>query len=361
MNRTPQPTTTIVRRKREDSSPAARLIRMIRTLCSRGMTRAELEAHFQIDRRHIYDYLKDIEALGYVFEEREGEREKVWRIEGGFQGIKPEPATASELMALYLAKAHLSYLTGTPFMDDLNGLIRKIDAGLPAKTANKIEQMVQVLLPIQRPQRLYDKQAGILKELQKALLLQRRVKISHRTLEYWKPVVHHVEPYALQLFDYGLYLVGYSDRAKDFRRFAVERISSAVVDMTADPFTHRPEYAARARSRKAFGLIEGDVMDVQVRFSKEVADYFNERQWHPTQKVKTLKNGDVIVSFQAGGMDEIVSWVLSWGTNARVLEPDALVCEVSKELQSLCRSYNVPVMPAARPAPPSGRRNAGKA
>ena len=339
MNRTQQHTPVTVHRKREDSSPGARLVRMIRTLCSRGMTRAELEEHFQIDRRHIYDYLKDIEALGYVFEEREGEREKVWKIDGSFQGIKPEPATASELMALYLAKAHLSYLTGTPFMDDLNGLIRKIDAGLPAKTANKIEQMVQVLLPIQRPQRSYAKQGEILKELQKALLFQRRVKISHRTLEYRKPVVHHVELYALQLFDYGLYLVGYSDRAKDFRRFAVERISSAVVDMTADPFTPRPEYAARLRSRKAFGLIEGQVMDVQVQFSKEVAGYFKDRQWHPTQKVKTLKNGDVIVSFQAGGMDEIVSWVLSWGMYATVLRPNSLAENIKLQLREIVAKY----------------------
>ena len=150
---------------------------------------------------------------------------------------------------------------------------------------------------------------------------------------YPKPVVHLVEPYGLQLFDYGLYLVGYSDRAKDFRRFAVERIQKATVDMSADPFTIRPEYAARARSRKAFGLIEGELMDVRVQFSREVADYFKERQWHPSQKVKQLKNGDVIVSFQAGGMDEIVSWVLSWGANAKVLGPNELVIALRSQLE----------------------------
>lgn len=304
------------------------------------MTRAELEEKFQVDRRHIYDYLKDIEALGYVFEEREGDREKLWKIDGSFQGIKPEPATVAELMSLYLAKAHLSYLTGTPFMEDLNALIRKIDAGLPAKTANKIEQMVQVLLPIQRPQRSYAKQGAILKELQKALIFQRRVRISHRTMDYPKPVAHEVEPYAIQLFDYGLYLVGYSARAKDFRRFAIERIQSATVDMSAEPFRFRSEYAVRARSRKAFGLIEGEVMDVKVQFSREVAGYFKERQWHTTQKVKTLKNGDVIVSFQAGGMDEIVSWVLSWGAHAKALSPANLVSMMREKVSKIAVQYH---------------------
>jgi predicted DNA-binding transcriptional regulator YafY len=328
-------------RERKDPSPAARMFRMFRTLCARGMTRAELEEEFQIDRRHIYDYIREIEQLGYVFAEHEGGGEKVWRIEGGYQGIKPEPATASELMALYLAKSHLAYLTGTPFMEDLESLSRKIEAGLPAKTANKIEQMVQVFLPMQRPQRSYAKQRAVLIALQKALLLQRKVKITHRTLSYPKPVFHHVEPYGRQLFDYGLYLVGYSDRAKDFRRFAVERIQKATVDISADPFTIRPEYALRAKSRKAFGLSEGDMMDVRVQFSREVADYFKERQWHPTQQVKTLKSGDVIVSFQAGGIDEIVSWVLSWGVYGKVLDPQALIDVVKEQLATTQRRYGV--------------------
>lgn len=326
-------------RERKDPSPAARMFRMFRTLCARGMTRAELEEEFQIDRRHIYDYIREIEQLGYVFTEHEGGGEKVWRIEGGYQGIKPEPATASELMALYLAKSHLDYLADTPFMEDLESLSRKIEAGLPAKTANKIEQMVQVFLPVQRPQRSYSKQRKILAELQKALLLQRKVKITHRTQSYPKPVIHHVEPYGLQLFDYGLYLVGYSSRAKNFRRFAVERIQKATVDMSADPFTIRPEYALRAKSRKAFGLIEGELMDVRVQFSREVADYFKERQWHPTQQVKMLKNGDVIVSFQAGGMEEIVSWVMSWGSNAKALGPTTLIESISKQLCGAQQQY----------------------
>ena len=329
------------RKERKDASPGARMVRMIRTLCSRGMTRAELEEEFQVDRRHIYDYVQAIEQLGYMFVEHDGSGERHWRIDGGYQGIKPEPATTSELMALYLAKAHLDYLAGTPFMDDLERLSRKIEAGLPEKTAAKIKQMVQVFLPVQRPQRSYTKQNQVLTELQKALLFQRKVRIMHRTLNSSKPVVHHVEPYGLQLFDYGLYLLGYSDRAKDFRRFAVERIQSATVDMSADPFTIRPEYAARAKSRKTFGLIEGDVMDVKVQFSREVADYFKERQWHPTQKVKQLKNGDVIVSFQAGGMDEIVSWVLSWGANAKVLEPSNLLKAVREVIAKTCDCYRI--------------------
>ena len=80
-------------------------------------------------------------------------------------------------------------------------------------------------------------------------------------------------------------------------------------------------------------------MDVRVKFSREVAGYFKERQWHPTQRVTSLKNGDVIVSFQAGGMDEIVSWVLSWGAHAKVLEPPELIEAVTEQLTAAQRQY----------------------
>lgn len=93
--------------------------------------------------------------------------------------------------------------------------------------------------------------------------------------------------------------------------------------------------------RRPFGLIEGELMDVRVQFSRDVADYFKERQWHPTQQVKTLKNGDVIVSLQAGGMEEIVSWVLSWGAHARVLSPKQLENYISLELQRILKCYRL--------------------
>lgn len=107
-------------KERKDANPGARMVRMIRTLCARGMTRAQLEEEFQVDRRHIYDYLQAIEQLGYELAGHDGSGEKLWRIEGGYLGIKPEPATVSELMALYLAKAHLFYLGGLRLLTILN-------------------------------------------------------------------------------------------------------------------------------------------------------------------------------------------------------------------------------------------------
>jgi hypothetical protein len=48
----------------------------------------------------------------------------------GYKGLCPITLTSLELMSLYLARSNLSYLAGTPFMDDLDGVLAKIAAGL---------------------------------------------------------------------------------------------------------------------------------------------------------------------------------------------------------------------------------------
>ena len=78
-------------RERKDPSPAARMVRMIRTLCARGMTRAELEEEFEIDRRHIYDYLQEIEQLGYVFEDYEGGVNESGGLKGAIWALSLNP------------------------------------------------------------------------------------------------------------------------------------------------------------------------------------------------------------------------------------------------------------------------------
>ena len=59
--------------------------------------------------------------------------------------------------------------------------------------------------------------------------------------------------------------------------------------------------------------------------------------------MKQLKNGDVIVSFQAGGIDEIVSWVLSWvlswGAQAHVLGPKQVIDCIIQHLNIVNNHY----------------------
>ena len=83
-----------------------------------------------------------------------------------------------------------------------------------------------------------------------------------------------------------------------------------------------------------FGIIWKDKFHkVRIRFTPEVAPYTRERQRHPSQKVKDLRTGGLILEFTTNHLNEVKDWVLSWGPGATVLAPAALVTKVKEALK----------------------------
>ena len=58
-----------------------------------------------------------------------------------------------------------------------------------------------------------------------------------------------------------------------------------------------------------------------------------DRQWHPKQKVKCHKNGDLELAFEVTGLFEVFRWVLAWGHHVNVLAPKELKTMVADEVQ----------------------------
>ena len=325
-------------RKPKAYSQADRLARMMRTLASRAVTINELADECGITRRQVYRDLAEIEDEGHPLERSDGSGEKTWQLPLGYKGLPQIAITQYELMSLHLAKNHLAYLNGTPFVDDLESVIAKVEAGLPAKVVNHLDRISRVFAPVQGPKRSYAKQKNILSDLRRALLLQRTVILQHQRPDYEEPTSHRVDPYVLVLYQYGLYVMGYSQRARALRMFAVERIHA--VDLTDDRFEMPQDFSWDTLSRRLFGLIDEPPKTVRIWFSPDVAYLLKERQWHPTQSLKQQKDKSVVVTFQAGGLDEITSWVLSWGADAKVLSPPELVQSVRTHLTAARKHYS---------------------
>jgi predicted DNA-binding transcriptional regulator YafY len=317
-------------------SQAERLTRIIRALSSRNCTVNDLAREFAVTRRQVYRDLARIEEEGHPLVQSHGAGERTWRLPLGYKGLPPITLTPLELMSLYLAKSNLEYLAGTPFMDDLDRVIGKLISGLPQKTINHLERIEPVFLPFPRPLRRYDKQKDLLSTLQKALLFQRTVVIRHRTPGSHDTTEHRVDPYALRLYKNGLYLFTYSHRAKAHRLFAIERIRGA--ELTEDSFTLSRNFSP-AKLNESFGLVDDPAQTIRIRFTADVAYFLKEREWHPTQSIEELDDGGVIFTMHAGGLDEIVSWVLSWGANAEVLAPPALIEAVLDHLTAAREHY----------------------
>jgi len=70
------------------------------------------------------------------------------------------------------------------------------------------------------------------------------------------------------------------------------------------------------------------------------ARWVREKIWHESQKVTKLPDGGMEVAFRVAGLDEIKRWILSFGPEAVVLEPEKLRKLVQQDLQRNLAQYS---------------------
>ena len=324
-------------RKPKAYSQADRLARMMRTLASRACTIQELAQEFSISSRQVRRDLAEVEAEGHPLTSSDDAGEKTWQLPLGYKGLPPITLTRYELMSLQMARSNLSHFKDTPFMEDLDAIIAKVVSSLPAKTANHLERIVQVFAPFQRGTRSFVEKNDLLRQLRTALLLQLTIELLYKKPGANKVSIYRVDPYTLVLYENGLYVRGYSHRSGEERLFAVDRMNQAT--LTDDRFEIPTSYSSTDRYAQQFGLFEELPQAVRILFGKDVTHLIQERQWHPSQRIKKLKNGSVEVTFHAGGLDEIAWWVLSWGKEAKVLSPPKLVKIMTDQLSKSFKHY----------------------
>ena len=89
--------------------------------------------------------------------------------------------------------------------------------------------------------------------------------------------------------------------------------------------------------RHSFKVMHDELYTVKVRISPEWARWAGEKIWHESQKAT---NGSLEITFRLAGLDEIKRWVLSFGPEALVMEPEKLKEMVRKDLSKNLAQYS---------------------
>jgi len=84
----------------------------------------------------------------------------------------------------------------------------------------------------------------------------------------------------------------------------------------------------------AFDIVCGEPIDVKIWFPAGQSRYIKERKWSKTQKIEDQKDGSIILSMTTSGWWDVKRWVLSFGADAKVLEPEELRKEIVEELEA---------------------------
>jgi proteasome accessory factor B len=126
----------------------------------------------------------------------------------------------------------------------------------------------------------------------------------------------------------------------ELRTFALPRIRNVRVSKTK--FRRPIDFSIGRFLEQSFGVFARPTKTkhtIRIAFDSFAAQLVQERQWHPSQKVKQLPDGGIELSLTLGNLEEVERWILSWGNHAQVLAPPELKERISKTVSALADTY----------------------
>lgn len=107
----------------------------------------------------------------------------------------------------------------------------------------------------------------------------------------------------------------------------------------SDEKFEKPDFDLKEYSSRSFGIYQGEIFDVKLKFSPEVAEDVLNYNFHPTQKVKQKDDGSVQVTFKASGDMQIIWHLVTWGTNVEIVSPKSLKENYKKYLEDILNNF----------------------
>ena len=168
-------------------------------------------------------------------------------------------------------------------------------------------------------------------------------RIIYQAIMEKKAKTYHVKP--LKIFSYRdtMYLharlgkePGKAYREPDFDPLlAIHRFKK--VEMTDRSFEYPSDYNFEDIFDKNFGFMKDDCFEVAVEFTGWAAQYVAERTWSPDQKISRIEDEKIRLTFSASSDVELIAWILSFGEEAKVIEPQWVTEKVlEKSRKTVC-------------------------
>ena len=313
--------------------------RVLQTLITskRGKSAAELADELECHPRTVYRDLEALQIAGFpIYTDRE-EGKSLWSLLDTVKHQIPVPFTLTELMALYFSRDMLKVFKHTLFYDSLASLFNKVKSTLPPESLGYMDQVEQVLHVGMKPYKEYGKFREIINQVHEAALEKRSVEVVYFSMSQRKKTKRKVDPYRIWFFNGTFYLIGFCHLRKQVRVFALDRIQ--MLRQTEKSFVVPGDFKLEDFLRSSFGVFQGETQRVKIWFAAEIAGYITEKIWHESQKIHPQKDGSLIFEAEVAGTDEIKYWIMTWGANAEVLEPESLREDIRKEAEGILERY----------------------
>lgn len=315
-------------------------------LPSRGKWAREFGVTTRTIQRDL-DFMRD--RLGAPIEwHRDGEHGRTgYRYSANSWALKPVLMNEGDLFALLVARQALSLHVGSPVAGQLEGLFERVALMEPGKVSlsvSSVQDLVSFEMLPARPvaQRTWDIVCRALRECL-------AIEFSRRVDGVLKEIA--LNPHHLANLRGEWCLLAWDKGSRKIQPYALAAIRNP--KLTDRKFLRDPSFVPKQWLDRFFGRdgASPDAVRCRIRFSRAVAGKIKGRIWHPDQRTTRMLDGSIVLEMPVTKVGPAKSyyiqpWIMSFGSEARVLAPldlaEAVALEAGRAAQQYASSRQAP-------------------
>lgn len=310
---------------------AAACIKLIQILSVRSdyVSTEELADILETNPRNIREYIKELEVAGYTLESMKG-------LYGGYRLDKScllpslkltkddKKVIASGLDYLLQKKEFLDY---NQFQAVLGRMLASVERTNEVTPITMIDRF-----PLQMDKMELEKRYQVLSE---CIDSQIKCEITYRSASN-KERIHTIHPYKLFVYNGTWFILGYNESISNFGYFKLNRIVD--IYKTRSRFTILKSYN-ESDYLDGFGMTKnGEYYKVKLEFTN-LNMAISERIYGRHQVVKEIDESHTLFEAEMQNKDMIASFVMSFGKNCKVIEPQWLKDKIKRHYLDAIKLY----------------------
>ncbi|WP_438348629.1 helix-turn-helix transcriptional regulator [Paenibacillus sp. FA6] len=310
-----------------------RLLAIVLELQRKGVLRAEdLAAIFETSRRTIY---RDIQALSEAGVPVVGSPGLGYSLMEGYF-LPPVSFTVEEAVVLLIGADFIEQKFDISYGARAQTSQRKIEAILPEsvrREATRVRTSIRLLASGEAVNSGQEKE--YIETWRQSILEERKVNFYYSKVTSAdgdkRDSVRTVAPYGLVLVSGAWILIARCDLRQELRHFRLSRMSNLTV------------LEDRFKVPSNFNLQDYQPADdrhlcVRIQANHTISDKIKESNNFYMESLEDHQDG-LIVTLRVRQIEEILSWVLGWGAEVVVLEPESLRDRVREEAERMLKRY----------------------
>lgn len=322
---------------REDKFRTHRIIQIDKAIRNGGYpTVKKLMDDYGVSRRTI---MRDIEFLRDRYEaplEYSLERKGYYYTDPTFM-IQNVLLTEGDLFTISTIMPLMKQYQNTPLANAFGSIMGKVSEMLPQTVSVDPCFLNDDVSFISDP--LPEIEQEVFNDIFKAVKTHHVLQFEYKGNAHQNFQVRKVDCYRVLCQKGNWYVFCYDYDKKDYRVYALSRMKNIV--FTGEQFTIPKDFNIDEHVDLSFGIWANKEPPVQyeLHFGPELNTYIAEREWHKGQEMIQNDDGSVNLLFMSNQKQQILSWVLSFGSNVEVIQPEELKLAIKEEIKKMAGKY----------------------